>query len=113
MTGVIWHTLMKRKPNYKTPRFTHCSLHNQYFHQHLVLIASFLRACDLSITTLAITEEEVVGELAGLNSSKSSGPDGIPDTLLKCASYKIANSLTGVFRLSLQASKVLFIVTTY
>jgi len=72
---------MKRKPiNLFNTYFIHCSLHNQYFHQHLVLIASFLH--DLSITTLAITEE-VVGELAGLNSSKSSGPDGIPDTLLK------------------------------
>jgi len=58
---------------------------------------SFLH--DLSITTLAITEEEVVGELAGLNSSNSGGPDGIPATLLKCASYKIANSLTMGFRI--------------
>ena len=58
MTGVLWNTLMKRKPTYLTPTFIHCSLHNQYFHQHLVLIASFLR--DLSITTLSITEEEVV-----------------------------------------------------
>jgi len=57
--------------------------------------------------------KEVGGKLAGLNSSKSSGPDGIPATLFKCASYKIENSLTGVFRLSLQAGKVLFIVTTY
>ena len=70
---------------------------------------SFLH--DLSITTLAITEEEVVGELAGLNSSKSSG---LMEFLLHCLNVLPTSLLTAwlrVFGLSLQAGKVLFIVT--
>ena len=50
---------------------------------------------------LLCTEEEVLGALSSLDTSKASGPDGLSPTMLKATAAGIAPALTRLFNMSL------------
>ena len=53
---------------------------------------------------ITLSEEEVAGWLGNLDTSKASGPDGIPARLMKGCSQQIAPSLCCLFNPSLKTS---------
>jgi hypothetical protein len=55
---------------------------------------------------LTITTEGVAKLLRGLNPAKASGPDGIPNRILKVCSDAIAPSLAAIFRTSIESGKL-------
>ena len=59
---------------------------------------------DAQLWEIKLSEVEVANCLRNLDTSKASGPDGIPARLLKECSQQIAPSLCSLFNLSLQFS---------
>ena len=54
-----------------------------------------------SIENISITEQGVLKLLQGMNVNKASGPDNIPNKILKTCAVEIAPFLTHIFQLSL------------
>ncbi len=61
-----------------------------------------LTPVDTSFQFTAITEEEVLRVLSGLNETKASGSDGISARLLRLTAPVVAKSLTSLFNASIQ-----------
>ena len=55
---------------------------------------------------ITVTEEGVLKLLQSLNTNKASGPDGIPNRLLKILAKQISPSLTKLFQLSLDTGQI-------
>ena len=58
------------------------------------------------LTDIVITENEVLDQLSILDSSKSYGPDHVLPKLLKEGRHEIYKTLTPLFNISLESSKV-------
>lgn len=57
------------------------------------------------IPDLTITENDIASELRSLNIHKSTGPDGIPNFILKSLATELSRPLCLIFRSSLEAGK--------
>ena len=62
--------------------------------------------CYPSISNLEITVEGVEKLLRNLNVSKASGPDNIPNTILKTCSIQLAPAITHIFTLSVNSGSL-------
>ena len=61
---------------------------------------------ELNLSDIAIGVDEVANCLHGLDTSKASGPDGLPSRLLKECAQQIAPSLCTLFNHSLQCGRM-------
>jgi len=61
---------------------------------------------DPNLSSLTFTDEEVLTELKGVDTSKAPGPDGIPTTILKDCAEALTRPLTQLFNMSLDKSSV-------
>jgi hypothetical protein len=57
-------------------------------------------------SNLQLTIEEVARTLLALDTTKATGPDGIPSRLLKETAWQIAPSLTQIFNKSLSCGEI-------
>lgn len=88
------------------------SLFNKYFLSHSQLddskttLPPFRKLNDDSINTIVASEKEVLDLINVIDTSKSTGPDGISPRLLKAAGSSIVPSLTRLFNLCLLHKKI-------
>ena len=76
-----------------------------YYTQRYAQFSSSPKRSDIEISDIELTVEEVSASLSSSDTSKATGPDGIPVRILKECSTEIAPSLCALFNHSLRIGR--------
>ena len=95
-----------------TPTAT-ANLFNTYFtsmfnddNTENILASACLTSPDVDCSHIQLTTDEIITTLLHLDTTKATGPDGIPSRLLKETAWQIGASLTQIFNKSLNVGKI-------
>ena len=104
--------LLRDDPSFITDSHEKANLLNSFFHstfspaQSTPPTTGLPPSIDGTLSSIQLTESEVIKALEDLDPKKACGPDGIPGQLLKTTAKEIAPSLCRLFNLSLSLGSV-------